>query len=177
MGLYTQRKESIEVRGPERNDFIKLPKSIHLDVSVYRIPGYVYHFTIRADFGKFYFTHHNFNTEIIECLKKEKHRKNCNVYVYCLMPDHLHVLTGTTSDRVSVLDFVNQFKGKTTRIGWKYGIDGVLWQKRYYDHVVRKSEDLIKIASYILDNPVRTEMVEKREDYLYSGIWDDLPVW
>ena len=32
---------------------------------------------------------------------------------------------------------------------------GVLWQRGYYDHVVRREDDLDRIRAYILDNPAR----------------------
>ena len=153
------------------------PKKIHLDESQYRIPGYVYFFTIRSNFDRSYFTNHDFNRGLIDCLKAEKERLSCKIFVYCLMPTHLHFLTGTTCEEISVLDLVNQYKGKSTRIGWRYGIGKVLWQKRNYDHIVRKSESLTEIAAYILDNPVRKGLVERREDYPYSGFWDELPIW
>jgi putative transposase len=161
----------------KRRKVIVPSRKIHLDESLYRKPGYVYFFTIRSNFGKAYFTNHDFNREIIDCLEVEKERLSCKVFVYCLRPTHLHFLTGTTCEEISVLDLVNQYKGKSTRIGWRYGIGKVLWQKRNYDHIVRRNESLTEIAVYILDNPVRKGLVEHREDYPYSGYWEELPVW
>ncbi len=44
-----------------------------------------------------------------------------------------------------------------------------LWQKSFYDHVIRKEEDLNSIAGYIFNNPVRKELVENYEDYPFLG--------
>ena len=90
------------------------------------------------------------------------------------MPDHLHLLCGVNNQEVSVLDFINQFKGKSTRIGWKYGIKGPLWQRRSYDHILRKEENLGEIAEYIVNNPVRRGIVENWEQYAFSGYIDTL---
>ncbi|MFA6548303.1 MAG: hypothetical protein WCT39_00020 [Candidatus Margulisiibacteriota bacterium] len=41
-----------------------------------------------------------------------------------------------------VISLPGAFKGKTTRISWDFGVTGKLWQERFFDHVVRKQEDL-----------------------------------
>lgn len=147
-------------------------KKIHLDTSLYKIPGWVYFLTIVANFKSPFFVDENFNREIIECIRDEKETMGCKIYVYCLMPDHLHLLCGTSNQEKSVLDFVNRFKGKSTRIGWKYGIKGGLWQRRSYDHILRKKEDLGGIADYIINNPVRRGIVKDSREYPYSGVLD-----
>jgi REP element-mobilizing transposase RayT len=35
--------------------------------------------------------------------------------------------------------------------------DGRLWQRNYYEHVIRSEESLNRIRQYILDNPARWE--------------------
>ena len=39
----------------------------------------------------------------------------------------------------------------------------------YYDHVLRKEEDKMSIALYILGNPVRRGQLEDCRAYPYSG--------
>ena len=153
--------------------FIKPPQKIHLDASFYQMPGWIYFITIATNFKTSYFVKEDLNKEIIECLKRGKERLKCKVYVYCLMPDHLHILCGTNENHISVLDFVNQFKGKSTRIGWKYEIKGPLWQKRNYDHILRKEENLQEIADYIVNNPVRGGLVERWNQYPFCGYLDN----
>lgn len=45
----------------------------------------------------------------------------------------------------------------------------VLWQKSYYDHVLRQEEDLQAVARYIWANPVRANLVQNTNDYPYPG--------
>ena len=152
---------------------MKLPKKMHLDPSLYRVPGWIYFFTIVSNSKNPYFTKQNFNNELIECLKKEKERLRCKLYAYCLMPDHLHFLCGTNDEGTSVLDFVDQYKGKSTRIGWRYNINGPLWQRKSYDHILRKEEKIEEVVTYILYNPVRRRLIEKWDDYPFSGFLDN----
>ncbi len=52
---------------------------------------------------------------------------------------------------------IGAFKSTTTRllnlISHTYGVS--LWQRNYYEHVIRDEEDLARIRQYILDNPRR----------------------
>jgi len=45
--------------------------------------------------------------------------------------------------------------------GWQ-PFHGRLWQRNYYEHVIRNEADYGQIAEYIIDNPCRWE-----EDTLY----------
>jgi hypothetical protein len=49
-------------------------------------------------------------------------------------------------------------------------------QRSFYDHLIRKEEDLRQIAEYILNNPVRKGLVQRCEDYPYCGLIDPLPI-
>jgi REP element-mobilizing transposase RayT len=159
-----------------RECFVRPLKKIHLDSSLYKIPGWVYFVTIVSNFKTPYFLKERFNNEIIDCLKEEREKMRCKIYAYCLMPDHLHFLCGTKGGEISVLDFVSQFKGKSTRIGWRYNIKGPLWQRRSYDHIVREEEDLQETAKYIVNNPVRSGVVEKWDQYPFCGFLDEFDV-
>ena len=152
---------------------MELYKKNHLDPSLYQKPGWVYFFTIVSNLKAPYFLGEDLNKQIILCLKEERERMKCGIYVYCLMPDHLHLLCGTNDQGISVLDFINQFKGKSTRIGWKYEIKGPLWQRRSYDHILRKEESLEETAKYIVSNPVRRGIVEEWNQYPFSGFLDN----
>ena len=61
---------------------------------------------------------------------------------------------------VTIGNLVDWFKTMTTneyirgvkQYGWKR-FDGKLWQRNYYEHVIRSSEEYERIADYITDNP------------------------
>lgn len=75
--------------------------------------------------------------------------------------DHLHLPLAPTRNGTTVSQFMNAFKSKSTRICWNHGIHGKVWQGRFYDHILRKSEDIKTVAEYILHNPVRTCSIAK----------------
>ncbi|WP_146209301.1 hypothetical protein [Coraliomargarita sinensis] len=89
--------------------------------------------------------------------------------VYCIMPDHIHLLwiglDNAKSDQLKATSFMRKYFGRH--------IAPVRWQEQAHDHVVREEErqsgcygDTIH---YILRNPVRAGLVEKWEDYPYIG--------
>jgi len=51
--------------------------------------------------------------------------------------------------------FIKGFKQSVTIKAREAGFQGIFWQKRYYDHIVRNEEDLGRIREYILTNPKR----------------------
>jgi REP element-mobilizing transposase RayT len=46
---------------------------------------------------------------------------------------------------------------------------GTEWQKDFYDHVIQSQKGLAVHVKYILDNPVRKQLVKNWEDYPYTG--------
>ena len=44
-----------------------------------------------------------------------------------------------------------------------------LWQRNYYDHMIRNENDLLNNARYIIANPLRAKIVDKIASYPY---WD-----
>jgi REP element-mobilizing transposase RayT len=90
------------------------------------------------------------------------------------MPDHLHLLVRLAPTDATLGEIIGAFKRFTTRQSWKLGYEGALWQSRYYDHILRRSEHGEKVARYILANPVRKGLVETGGEYPYSGCLDPM---
>ncbi len=45
----------------------------------------------------------------------------------------------------------------------------VVWQKDFYDHVIREDDDLAVHVRYVLDNPCRKGLVNDWEEYPFKG--------
>jgi REP element-mobilizing transposase RayT len=71
---------------------------------------------------------------------------------------------GVAPTGYSLSDVVHRFKTMTTKKytdgvkhnGWQ-PFDGKLWQRNYYEHIIRDEEAYLKIAEYIQTNPQRWE--------------------
>jgi len=92
----------------------------------------------------------------------------------CLMPDHLHWLV---RDSGTMSQVVGGFKSFTTHRLRALGFQGRLWQRSFWDHVVREAESLEETARYIVNNPVRRGLVEEPKEYPYwvVRLQDPLP--
>lgn len=83
-----------------------------------------------------------------------EHYEHISVDNYCIMPDHVHILLriDPTTSGVSV--------GLSTVIGslkrWVSRQAGrPIWQKSYFDHVIRGQRDYNEIWQYIEENPLK----------------------
>ncbi len=78
-----------------------------------------------------------------------------NIEKYVIMPNHVHLLlqinfddNGQAMPAPTVSNIIGQFKGYVTKqIGFK------VWQKLFYDHIVRNENDYNEIWTYIENNP------------------------
>jgi len=89
------------------------------------------------------------------------------IHAYCVMPDHFHFLAEGRSDSSDLIRFVSQFKQQTAH---EFGsVRGRLWQRYFYDHILRGRDGLDAVAWYIWMNPVRKGLCKEPEDYPFSG--------
>ncbi len=85
------------------------------------------------------------------------------------MPDHLHLVV-MVPEGVDVLSFMHHLKLRSGFLcNRPLGSSGPFWQRSYYDHVIRREEDLRAIRTYVRENPVRAGLVEEVDAYPYSG--------
>jgi len=82
------------------------------------------------------------------------------------MPDHIHLLLAPISE--NLIDLIGKWKSYTTHLIWRKGYKGKVWQRSFYDHASREEEDIIKVANYIVGNPVRKGLVQDSRNYPYS---------
>jgi putative transposase len=146
-----------------------------------------YSLTICTADRKPHFLDENVVEYCLVTLRAEASTAKASVYAYCFMPDHLHLLVGAEEGDLDLLRFIKGFKQKTA--WWFKYCRGSpkasptastsslgLWQKSYYDHIVRSDVDLRAAAEYVLGNPVRAGFTEAVGEYRNAGsfVWADL---
>lgn len=92
--------------------------------------------------------------------------KGISVSSFVIMPNHIHMLLtvesnqkysnskmlDVTEDKASITRVVKQFKGAVSKeVGFS------VWQRSFYDHIVRSEKDLTKMWLYIKSNPLLWE--------------------
>jgi REP element-mobilizing transposase RayT len=91
---------------------------------------------------------------------------------WVIMPDHVHWLF-QLGEYMDLSAAIKRFKAcSARRVNEHLNRRGALWQKSFYDHALRKDEDVRGVARYIVANPLRAGLVEKVGDYpLWDAIW------
>ena len=107
-------------------------------------------------------------------------RPGVNLDAFVIMPNHVHGVvviprrgvsqyapTGSSAFRspsLTIGAIIRGFKSAATkRVNELRGKPGLpLWQRSYYEHIVRDDEDLGRIRTYITDNPAN--WAEDREN-------------
>ena len=90
-----------------------------------------------------------------------------------VMPNHIHALImidgrGNASDS-TISEFVRAFKSKSTvayirmvKDGRAISFEGKMWQRSYYDHIIRNEQDFREVWKYIEENPLRWQLKGQR---------------
>jgi len=105
---------------------------------------------------------------LIEQFRRTTRQFRFAVPAYCFMPDHFHALMEGCDDSADFRECIRQFKQRSA-FTWKQRTGTALWQRGYYERVLRTEEDSFAVARYILANPVRGGLVHVPEDFPYSG--------
>jgi REP-associated tyrosine transposase len=90
-------------------------------------------------------------------------RKEIMLYVYVIMPDHIHLLIRPIN--LDISKTVQLIKGRASRKINK----GTFWQKGFFGFAILTDKKFGEKFNYIHYNPVKRGLVEKAEDYKYSS--------
>jgi putative transposase len=143
-------------------------RRIRLESDVYRVVDHPCSVTIATSQRRMIFSYQDLAKDIVIMLRMLCSENNVPLYAYCIMPDHAHLLL-SASEKMGIIDFMREFKSRSTRAAWKHGLHGSIWQRSFYDHFLGSDEDCRTVADYIVQNPVRKGVVEQWGDYPFSG--------
>ena len=105
-------------------------------------------------------------------------RSNLRLDHFVVMPNHLHgiILIGETEQKDTCIaeslvstkkpgklssdslgTIVGQFKGAVTKRAKTQSIPSAsrIWQRNYYEHIIRDEDSLNRIRAYVVENPLR----------------------
>jgi putative transposase len=80
-------------------------------------------------------------------------------HLLLLMPDHLHALMSFPPSTRCFQSIVSKWKE------WTAKQLGIVWQRDFFEHRLRREESRRNKADYILQNPVRKNLVERAEEW------------
>ena len=92
-----------------------------------------------------------------------------NIKAFVIMPDHVHLIIQPIG-KYNISEIVKKIKGSFSRYYNKQNkTSGTVFQKGFYDSIIKTEEQLYKTIEYIHYNPVKKGIVAEMGDYLYSS--------
>jgi putative transposase len=105
---------------------------------------------------------------MIDILRDAATTRRFAVHAYCFMPDHLHLLVEGLTAESDFLNFMKTFRIRSSR-HFTQSNHSSLWQKKFFDHILRSCESLESVSRYIWLNPVRTGLAKELGVYPFAG--------
>jgi REP element-mobilizing transposase RayT len=138
----------------------------------YSEPGREYLVTIVTHLREQWFKYFYSTRLMVKEMQRLEREGSVTWLAWVVMPDHFHALL-SLDGRVSLSEAMNKLKGRSARVINKL-LDrtGPFWQSSFYDHALRREEDRLQLARYVVANPLRAGIVERLGDYPH---WDS--VW
>jgi len=133
------------------------------------VDGGIYHITNRGH-NRYRLFH---SLDDYKIYKKEirsyKKRFNFDIFHYCLMPNHTHILIKVArgNELPRIMQGINQSYARHYKKGYK--LIGNLFQGRYKSILIDTDEYLIECGRYIERNPLRAGLVADISNYYFSS--------
>lgn len=134
------------------------------------LPNYPHHIVQRGHNRQVVFAVPRDYERYLETLAEFKEVYGIQVYAYCLMTNHVHLLLAPGEEVAAVGRLMKRLAGRQTRYHNRLeGRTGTLWESRYKSSPVDSDGYLLACTRYIELNPVRARMVARPEDYPWSS--------
>jgi putative transposase len=114
-----------------------------------------------------------------ESLLAARRRHPFRVVAMVVLPDHWHAIWTLPQGDGDCALRVGQLKAAFSRAVPEAGVlraslvrrrERGIWQRRYWEHIIRDERDLQAHIAYIHGNPVKHGLVERAEDWPYSTL-------
>jgi REP element-mobilizing transposase RayT len=89
---------------------------------------------------------------------------------FVVMPDHVHFFCSAVSDAKDLTAFIRDWKRWTARlIAEDSDIPPPIWQREFFDHLLRSADSYSAKWKYVRENPVRAGLVADAGDWPHQG--------
>ncbi|MFH1479008.1 MAG: transposase [Candidatus Omnitrophota bacterium] len=140
------------------------------DIRRYKEDGYIYFITTNTYSNKGIFLKEKPSLFLKSIISYYRFVFRFKLYTYCIMPDHIHMLIQPLTKQYDISTIMKEIKGTFAR---EYNImirkRGDIWQRKFYDSIIRDEESLLIRINYTFENPVRKGIVNKATEYKFSS--------
>ena len=107
------------------------------------------------------------HTAFVSFATRAHFEQNVALGRYVIMPDHVHFFVRRPDD-LELGRWVGMLKQALAKQIEPAGTLPI-WQRSFFDHVLRSDESYAQKWNYVRENPVRAGLVTNAEDWPYSG--------
>lgn len=128
----------------------------------------IYHVMVRGNEKKYIFVNDEDRQRFLQILSRLRKNGNIDLYAYCLMENHVHLLIKEGTDPISqamkriTVSYATYFNKKYDRVGH-------FFQDRFRSEAVDNDSYLLTAARYIHNNPVKAGLVKDPKSYDWSS--------
>ena len=131
--------------------------------------GLIYHVINRGNGRQKVFLNEGDYLAFLDAVADLKERKPFDLFGYCLMPNHIHLLLRPVEGESVSRIMQSLLVSHTQRYHRYHSCGGHVWQGRFKSPVIQNGDHLLCVLRYIEANPVRAKMVKKAGDYRWSS--------
>jgi len=119
-----------------------------------------------------FFTHFAAGCAAARCFEDQHLLNGCSMLAWVLMPDHAHWLLQLGAEPC-LETTVKNLKSASARLANRaMGRRNELWTPGFHDRALRREDDVLKAARYLVANPLRAGLVRRAGDYpFWNAIW------
>jgi len=128
----------------------------------------IYHVILRGINKQRIFEDDQDNRKFLEKLKTYQEISRYEVYAYCLMSNHIHLLMVEGNEALGTV-FRRIGASYVYWYNWKYNRTGHLFQDRYKSEAVETDEYFLTVMRYIHQNPTKAGITKGIEAYPWSS--------
>jgi putative transposase len=140
------------------------------------VPGGTYFFTVTLRDRSSQVLVENINL-LRKSFRVIKQKHPFDIVASVVLPDHIHAIwTLPENDNEYPMRwqsikarFTRELRKNGTNLNADSNREYGLWQRRYWEHTIRNSEDLRRHIDYIHYNPVKHGLVQQLKDWPYSS--------
>ena len=132
------------------------------------IPGFPHHVTQRGNGRQRTFFEDGDYALYLDLLAEAAERARAQVWAYCLMPNHVHIVLTPEDEQGLARTFGELHRRYTGFINARRRTTGHLWQGRF-GSVAMDEAHFVTALRYVALNPVRARLVARAEDWAWSS--------
>jgi putative transposase len=109
-------------------------------------------------------------TILVEEWTTAKERHDWYIGRYVIMPNHVHFFCSPGNEAQDFSIFMKFWKEWTSKkMKKECNIEGHVWQREFFDHLLRNNESYVQKWEYVFNNPVRAGLMKEAQEWPWQG--------